>query len=73
MKPPLSYPAPFVLWFIGTSMNTVKHPTQGQHQLTLDQLKHSPGPYKNALYEAISKEYVQNPTLREKLKEYKNV
>jgi hypothetical protein len=48
-----SYSNKFVLWFIGTVLNTVKHPTQGKHKLTPDQLKNAPGSYKDKLFKAI--------------------
>lgn len=66
MKPPKSFPAEFALWFIGTCMNTVKHPIYGGHQLTKNQLIHSPGEYKNALYKEMAKIYVIDITVREK-------
>ena len=72
MKVPLSFPAEFVLWFIGTSLNDVKHPTQGIHQLTREQLKYAPAEYKNDLYDTIAKQYLAEPILRRKLQEFKN-
>jgi len=71
MKAPLSFPAKFVLWFIGTCMNTVKHPRYGNHQITREQLKYSPGEYKNALYKEIAKAYIENPTVRKKYVTFK--
>lgn len=71
MKAPLSFPGNFVLWFIGTCMNDVKHPKYGSHQLTLQQLKHASAKYKDALYKTIAKEYEINPELRKILKELK--
>lgn len=71
MKAPLSFPGNFVLWFIGTCMNDVKHPKYGSNQLTLHQLKHAPAKYKDALYKTMAKEYKRNPELRKKFKELK--
>jgi len=48
-------------------MNSVKHPTQGQHQLTLPQLKYSPSKYKNALYKEMAEAY-REPSVRKKYK-----
>jgi phage FluMu protein Com len=42
-------------WFSGTSLNRVKHPTQGNHQLTPDQIKKAPASYKNKLFKAMEK------------------
>jgi hypothetical protein len=71
LKVPLSFPSNFVLWFIGTCLNTVRHPKYGSHQLTLQQLKYAPAKYKDALYKTIAKEYEINPELRKKFKELK--
>ena len=73
MKAPLSFPVKYVLWFIGTCMNGVKHPTYGSNQLTHHQLKYSPAKYKNELYKEIASQYTDSPELQQKLKEFKNV
>ena len=58
------------LWFIGTVLCTVKHPVYGEHQLTEEQLKRSPGPYKNELFQALKKAYEDDPVMiRCKIKE----
>ena len=66
IKVPLSFSSKVTLWFIGTVLNTVKHPTQGNHQLTKEQLKYSPSDYKNALYKAMEKAYKDEPVMMDK-------
>ena len=71
MQVPLAFPQPFVLWFIGTVHNTVKHPEYGNHQLTEHQLKYSSGDYKSKLYKCIAKLYPEDETLQDKYKFFK--
>ncbi len=71
MQVPLSFPQPFVLWFIGTCRNDVKHPEYGGHQLTAHQLKYSSGDYKSKLYKCIAKLYPDSETLQNKYKFFK--
>lgn len=48
-----AYSNKFAAWFTGTSLNDVKHPTQGKHQLTPDQIKLADTQYKNKLFKSI--------------------
>jgi len=45
----------FAAYFTGLSICRVKHPKFGSHKLTTNQIKFSPGTYKNKLYRAIVK------------------
>lgn len=73
MKAPLSFPAKYVLWFIGTCMNGVKHPRYGSNQITEHQLKYSTAKYKDALYKEIATQYVDSLELQQKLKEIRKI
>lgn len=44
-------------WFTGTVFCNVKHPTQGKHQLTPEQIKNSPVDYKNKLFASMKAAY----------------
>ena len=50
-----TYSNKFASWFTGTVLNGVKHPTQGKHKVTPEQIKNSPASYKNKLFKEIEK------------------
>lgn len=52
---PKAFSNEFASWFTGTVLNDVEHPEYGKHKVTPQQIKHSPGEYKNALYQAMKR------------------
>jgi len=56
-KLPTSFNNYFVSWFTGTSICTVKHPTQGGHKVLPEQIKLASGEYKSKVFKNIMKYY----------------
>ena len=54
-----SYSNEFASWFTGTSLNKVKHPKFGKNKVTPEQMKMSPGDYKDKIFKEIEK-YVKS-------------
>lgn len=50
-----SYSNEFASWFTGTSLNKVKHPKFGKNKVTPEQMKMSPGDYKDKIFKEIEK------------------
>lgn len=68
--PSEKYSVKFILWFIGTVLNTVKHPIYGKHQLTSDQWAKSPENYKKRILKSIDTAFKQGYLDRERLKQH---
>jgi hypothetical protein len=64
------YSVKFILWFIGTVLNTVKHPIYGKHQLRADQWEKSPESYKKRILKAIDTAFKQGYLDSDRLKQH---
>jgi hypothetical protein len=53
---PEGYTYKFVSWFSSTSLNGVKHPIYGKHQITPEQIKNSSKEYKDKMFKEIKKQ-----------------
>ncbi len=65
------YSLNFILWFIGTTLNRVKHPIYGDHKLTAEQWNtKAPERYKQRVINSIDKAFRQGYLDRTHLKQH---